>query len=69
MNNENALMVCLYCGDTMDKPNKETLKKFKTALKCCDHPMSEVDMNEAYKVIKGLEKLRTTIEAEMIKGL
>ena len=70
MEKENALMACLYCGDTMPKPTKETLKKLKTkTLECCDHLMAEIDMNEMYKVVKALDKLKVSIEEEMIKGL
>lgn len=67
---ENTILVCLYCADTMEKPSQTVLEKFgDNALNCCNHKMAEIDMNEAYKVIKVLDIVKERIETEMIKGL
>lgn len=70
MSDTNILMACLYCGDVMPRPSDEMLERFgDDTLNCCDHRMAEVDMNDMYKVVRNLDKLREHIEAEMIAGL
>ena len=70
MSDNNTLMACLYCGDVMQRPSDEMLERFgEDTLSCCDHRMAEIDMNDMYKVVRNLDKLREHIEAEMIAGL
>lgn len=67
---DNTIWACLYCGDTMPKPDPKLVKKLgKKAFRCCDHDMVEVDMNEMYKLIKSLDVLKEKIEAQVIEGL
>lgn len=68
MNNEDILLVCLMCGDTMDCPSDEIIEKFGTAaLKCCDFDMARVNKENLYKLLKSLDKLKATIEHEITK--
>ncbi|MHA2280301.1 MAG: hypothetical protein ACXAC5_05580 [Promethearchaeota archaeon] len=62
------LLACPYCGDTMDMPSPELLERFgQSALECCDFEMIKLDKGNLYKLLKGLDKLKTSIEHEITK--
>ena len=63
-----ALLACPYCGDTMDMPSEEIMKRFgEAALECCDFKMVPLDRGNLYKLLKGLETLKKVIEEEITK--
>lgn len=67
MNND-ELFYCIYCGDTMEPPSPELLERFGTeALNCCGYKMAKLDRSNLYKLLKGLDKLKTAIEHEITK--
>lgn len=66
--NENILLACPYCGDTMDMPSEEMLERFGySVLECCDHDMIKLNRNYLYKILKGMEELKKNIEFEITK--
>lgn len=68
MNTNDQLLACPYCGDTMDHPSEDIIKRFgEAALECCDFKMITLDKSNLYKLLKGLEKLKTSIEYEITK--
>lgn len=68
MINEDILLACPYCGDTMDMPSEEALERFgRVALECCDFEMIKLHKGHLYKLLKGIEVLKTNIEAEITK--
>jgi len=68
MNRDDWLLACMYCGDTMDMPSEELIERFgKAALECCDFKMTKINKSNLYKLLKGLEKLKTSIEYEITK--
>lgn len=64
---ENTLLACPYCGDTMDMPNEDIIKRFGMALDCCEFPMVKLDKSNLYKLLKGLDALKTAVEREITK--
>lgn len=70
MEHDNYILACLYCGDVMPKPSEEQVKMLgESPLDCCEHTMVEIDMNEMYKVVRCMDKLKDKIEEEMLAGL
>ena len=68
MNNADILLVCLLCGDTMDHPSEEIVERFgPAALECCGFDMPRVNKGDLYKLLKGLDKLKASIEHEITK--
>lgn len=68
MINEDVLLACPYCGDTMDMPSEEALERFgRGVLECCDLEMIRLHKGHLYKLLKGLEKLKISIEEEITK--
>lgn len=66
--NENTLLCCLYCGDTMDMPSEEMLERFgHMVLDCCDFEMAKLDKGHLYKILKGIDELKKNIELEITK--
>lgn len=62
------LLACPYCGDTMDMPNEDILQRFgESALDCCGFRMLKLDRGNLYKLLKGLDALKTAIEHEITK--
>lgn len=62
------MLACCMCGDTMDHPSKELLEKFgQNALECCEHTMVVLDRSNLYKLLKGLDALKRSIEREITK--
>lgn len=65
-----TMLGCLYCGETMPNPSAEIKEKFgDEAFRCCDRTMTTLDCSNLYKLVKGLETLKTNIEQEIIKDL
>ena len=65
---EDTILCCPYCGDTMDMPSPELLEKFgQSALECCNFEMIKLDKSNLYRLLKGLDKLKTSIEHEITK--
>lgn len=68
MTNSNTLLGCAYCGDTMDMPSEEMVKKFGAiALNCCETPMIQLNKGNLYRLLKGLDKLKSNVETEITK--
>ena len=62
------LLACPYCGDTMDMPNEDILKRFgQKALECCNFDMIKLDRSNLYKLLKGLDTLKTAVGHEITK--
>jgi len=63
-----SFLACAYCGELMDMPSEEILEKFgDIALECCDFKMITLNRSNLYKLLKGVEKLKSAIENEIIK--
>jgi len=62
------LLACPYCGDTMDMPSEDLLERFgHSALECCGFEMIKLDRGNLYKLLKGLDSLKKSIEHEITK--
>lgn len=65
---EDIFLGCVWCGDIMDMPSEDLLKKFgPTALKCCGFEMVKLSRENLYKLLKGLDKLKAAVENEITK--
>ena len=59
--------VCLYCGELLEL--EEAGVKLLGKPKCCQHLMAEIDMNKVHTIVSGLDKLKTNLEKEILRGL
>jgi hypothetical protein len=60
---------CLLCGELMENLTPRQLKLFGKP-KCCESKMMiPFDRNDLFKIVKGLEVLKTKMEAEIIRGM
>lgn len=62
------LMVCMYCGCTMENPTKERIKLFGKPT-CCGYNMVKIDRNEILVVVKAIEVLKANLEKEILGDL
>ena len=54
----------------MDKPSEEQLKFIGGELPdCCDYKMLTVDRNNLWNITKGLDKLKESINEEILRGI
>lgn len=60
------MMICVYCGDTMDAPTEKQLEVFGEP-ECCEHKMLQVERNNLHVLLKGIETLKKNIEHELVK--
>ena len=62
------VMMCIYCGETMDVPNEKQIKIFGFP-NCCEEDMLKIERNKLFKIVKGLDSLKTKLEAEILRGM
>lgn len=62
------IMVCLYCGDTMNVPNEKQIKIFGLP-NCCEENMLQIERNKLFKLVKGLDQLKVKLEQEILRGV
>ena len=63
-----GLAICPYCGYTMDALTPEQEKRFGV-LMCCEREMLVIDKDKYYAIVKALDKIKATIEKELLKGM
>jgi len=61
------ILICLYCGDTMDYPSEEWVEKFGLP-DCCEEAMLQLERNKIFKIHKALGTLKASLEEEMLRG-
>jgi len=62
-------LACPYCGDTMKALNEKQLEIFGVPV-CCDREMITLDKNKTYDMIRnGLDKLKESLEQDLIEGI
>lgn len=59
--------MCLACGELMNDPTPEQIKKFGSP-ECCGMEMVSVNVSNLHAILKGLDKLKIALEKELIKG-
>lgn len=62
------ILVCLYCGDTMDMPNEKQIKIFGFP-NCCEENMLQLERNKLFKLVKGIDQLKAKLEQEILRGI
>jgi len=64
------VLICIYCGDLMNKPTDNQIKVFgSSALECCGYDMLTIDRNNLHDISKGIDKLKESVNEEIIRGI
>ena len=59
------ILLCLYCGDKMEWSDA---KEEKWGVPdCCEFKMIKIERNGIFTLLKGLEKVKESLEAELVK--
>jgi len=60
------LLGCLYCGDLRDMPGERAIELLgDVALKCCGCDMIILDGCNLYKLLKGIDNLKESVEKKL----
>lgn len=61
------LLICVYCGDTMDGMTPEQIKIFGEP-SCCEHNMLKIERERIHAIVRSVDKLRANLEKEILEG-
>lgn len=64
---EDVRRICLACGEIMNDPTDDQIKRFGRP-ECCGMEMVAVNISNIHAILKGIDKLKTALEKELIKG-
>jgi hypothetical protein len=62
-----GLMICVYCGDTMDALTDEQIKIFGKP-SCCDYDMLTIEREKIHTIVRNLDNLKANLEKEVLEG-
>lgn len=62
------LLICIYCGDTMDALTDKQIKIFGKPT-CCDFDMLKVEREKLHTIVRSLDNLKKNLESEILKDV